>query len=147
MSKEDYINKTTEKLVLNELNKKYGSRKVCFFKKLEISSPIFNNKERIKFFFTLNMKIIKKLKSLDVSETFDKFVDNFNVLKKENILSSKELNDFHNFIKEKESISEDFYQILYKNMISIFNKEKKELYDNLIRIEEEQKIQKIIENF
>lgn len=150
MSKEDYVAQEIEEKLYNYIKNKY-------FKHFEIGAPDYIWNKRALCLFKLKLRLIKFHKTNCSLMSFKNLINDFELIKKENILSIKENYNFEKFIKEIKELENknnnqvvkviQNYQYITMQLTSWFDLEKNYIYESIIQFEEEQRIKKIIKNF
>lgn len=144
MSNKDYISKEIEEIITKEIFEKY-------FKNLKIEGKdYFLNKMTIEL-FRLKIRSIKYFKGYVVLNDFIGFKLDIIKMKKENVLSKKEIKYFQNFLKilnDKNYIPiEECYRFMTLKLRDWFFYEQKNIYKKIILLEEKNKINEILKNF
>lgn len=150
MPNKDYIEQEIEEELYNYIKNKY-------FKHMKIGSHDYIWNKRALCLFKLKLRLIKFYKTNCSLMNFENLINDFELIKKQNILSIKENYNFEKFIKEIKELENknnnqvfqviEKYQYITMQLISWFDLEKNYIYKSIIQFEEKQRIKKIIENF
>ncbi len=144
MSNIDYIDEEIEKIITKQIFEKY-----FYLLKIE-GKDYFLNKMTIEL-FRLKIRSIKYFKGSVVLNDFIGFKLDIRQMKKENVLSKKEIKYFQNFLKilnDKNYIpSEECYRFMTLKLRDWFFYEQKNIYKKIIMLEEKNKINEILKNF
>lgn len=140
MSNKDYVEEEIENLIINNINQRRYPTTIIFGRgKINLKTN-----HTYDDFLKLNLRIMKYYNSIHVSETFENFFQEFNTIRKQNVLSQKEIEKFNIFVESYEIFKE---LKSTEEMFKYFHIKKQRMYEKLIKLEEEQRIKEVIKDF
>lgn len=139
----NYIKDKIEEIILKDMSK--------HIKSFEVGDPDYMWYQRSLELFKLKLRLIKFYKSKCNLMSFEDFIINFDIMKKEKILSIKETHNFRKFIdkiNELELVKNgNVYIYIEMQHATWFDAEKENIYNRIIQLEEQEHNKIILENF